>query len=63
MRYYLMLFLGIGFSLDAIAQSSLYQSSKQHTLDHNLELFDKQLFSASLYDNTRLIDQPISSEP
>ncbi len=62
MRYYLMLFLSIGFSLDAIAQSSRYQSSNQQTLDHNLELFDKQFFSASLYDNTRLLDQPISSE-
>jgi tetratricopeptide (TPR) repeat protein len=57
-----MLFLSIGFSLDAIAQSSRYQSSNQQTLDHNLELFDKQFFSASLYDNTRLLDQPISSE-
>lgn len=62
MRYYLLLFLGIGFSLDSFAQSSLYQSSKQQTLDHNLELFDKQLFSASLYDNTRLVDEPVSSE-
>jgi tetratricopeptide (TPR) repeat protein len=57
-----MLFLSIGFSLHAIAQSSRYQSSNQQTLDHNLELFDKQFFSASLYDNTSLLDEPINSE-
>jgi len=62
MKYYLMLLAGLGLSLDAFSQSTLYQTSPQYPLDHQLELFDKQLFSASLYDNTRLLSEDLTEE-
>lgn len=48
--------------MNVFSQSSLYQSGYQIKLDHSLELFDKQLFSASLYDQTNLLDQVLSAE-
>lgn len=62
MRYYLTLLVGLGLSMEAFSQSTLYQTSPQFPLDHNLELFDKQLFSASLFDNTQLLDKNLTSE-
>jgi tetratricopeptide (TPR) repeat protein len=62
MRYPLLLLLSIGLGTGTFAQSTLYQTSPQQSLDHNLELFDKQLFSASLFDNSRLLNQNINSE-
>ncbi|GAA0877149.1 hypothetical protein GCM10009119_01170 [Algoriphagus jejuensis] len=62
MKYYLVLLAGLGIGGDAFSQSTLYQTSPQQTLDYNLELFDKQLFSASLYDNSRLISQELNGE-
>lgn len=62
MKYYLVLLAGLGMSVDAFSQSTLYQTSTQQALDYNLELFDKQLFSTSLYDNSRLIKQNLSGE-
>lgn len=62
MRYYLMLFVSLGLSMEAFTQSTLHQTSPQFPLDHNLELFDKQLFSASLFDNTQLLDKNLNSE-
>lgn len=61
MKYHLVLMASLGFGLEAYSQSTLYQTSPQHNLDHNLELFDKQLFSASIYDNTGLLNKPIDS--
>ncbi len=61
MKYYFVLVAILGLSLEAYSQSSLYQTSPQHKLDHNLELFDKQLFSASIYDNTRLLEKPVNA--
>ncbi|WP_339876736.1 tetratricopeptide repeat protein [uncultured Algoriphagus sp.] len=61
MKYHLVLLATLGLSVEAYSQSSLYQTSPQQKLDHNLELFDKQLFSASIYDNTRLLEKPINS--
>lgn len=61
MKYYFVLLASLGLSLEAYSQSSLYQTSPQQKLDHNLELFDKQLFSASIYDNTRLLEKPVNS--
>lgn len=61
MKYHLVLLASLGLSLEAYSQSSLYQTSPQQKLDHNLELFEKQLFSASIYDNTRLLDKPVNS--
>ncbi|MBN3519397.1 tetratricopeptide repeat protein [Algoriphagus lutimaris] len=62
MKYYLMLFAGLGLSLDVYSQSTLYQTSPQYSLDHQIELFEKQFFSASLYDNTRLLNEDLSNE-
>ena len=62
MRYYLTLLVGLGLSMEAFSQSTLYQTSPQFPLDHNLELFDKQFFSASLFDNTQLLDNTLNSE-
>jgi len=62
MRYSLLLLLSIGLGTAAFSQSSLYQTSPQRSLDHNHELFDKQLFSASLFDNSNLLAQKINSE-
>ena len=61
MKYHLVLLASLGLSLEAYSQSSLYQTSPQQKLDHNLELFEKQLFSASIYDNTRLLARPVNS--
>jgi len=62
MKYYLVLLAGLGMSVDAFSQSTLYQTSSQQALDYQLELFDKQLFSASLYDNSGLLSQKLTSE-
>ncbi|WP_192349568.1 tetratricopeptide repeat protein [Algoriphagus sp. Y33] len=61
MKYHLVLLAGLGLSLEAYSQSTLYQTSPQQKLDHNLALFDKQLFSASIYDNTRLLEESVNS--
>jgi len=61
MKYHLVLLASLGLSLEAYSQSSLYQTSPQQKLDHNLELFDKQLFSATIYDNTRLLVKPVNA--
>ncbi|MCE7054561.1 tetratricopeptide repeat protein [Algoriphagus sp. AGSA1] len=66
MKHHFVLLAGLlvpslGLSLEAYSQSTLYQTSSQYKLDHNLELFDKQLFSASIYDHTRLLEKPMSS--
>ncbi|MFC5623872.1 tetratricopeptide repeat protein [Algoriphagus winogradskyi] len=61
MKYHLVLLASLGLSMEAYSQSSLYQTSPQQKLDHNLALFDKQLFSASIYDNTRLLEKPVNS--
>lgn len=62
MKNYLVLLAGLVISVDAFSQSTLYQTSSQQSLDYNLELFDKQLFSASLYDNSRLLNQNLNGE-
>ena len=62
MKHYLVLLAGLGMSVEAFSQSTLYQTSPQQALDYHLELFDKQLFSASLYDNSRLLNQNLTSE-
>lgn len=62
MKYCLFLFLFLGLSLGGFSQSSLYQSSPQSKLDHSLELFDKQLFSADFAVQSKLLDQILSSE-
>lgn len=62
MKYYLVLLAGLGVSVSAFSQSTLYQTSHQQALDYNLELFDKQLFSASLYDNSRLLSQELTGD-
>ena len=61
MKYHLVLLASLGLSLEAYSQSTLYQTSPQNKLDHNLELFDKQFFSASIYDNTRLLEKPVNA--
>jgi tetratricopeptide (TPR) repeat protein len=62
MKYYLVLLASLGLSLKAYSQSTLYQTSPQLTLDHNLELFDKKLFSTSLYDNSRILEQKLTNQ-
>ena len=62
MKNYLVLLAGLVISADAFSQSTLYQTGSQQALDYNLELFNKQLFSASLYDNSRLLDQNLNGE-
>jgi TolA-binding protein len=62
MKNYLLLLAGLVISADAFSQSTLYQTGSQQALDYNLELFDKQLFSASIYDNSRLLNQNLNSE-
>lgn len=62
MKYYLVLLAGLGLSVEAFSQSTLYQTGQQQALDYHLELFDKQLFSASLYDNTRLLAESLTEE-
>ena len=55
MKYYLALLVGLCFSLTSYYQSYLYQSGPQQSVDRQLDLMDKQLFSASLYDAERLL--------
>ncbi len=68
MKYYLVLVASLGLSLEAFSQSSLYQTGPQQPLDHQLELFDKQLFPAALYDSRKSdhfllsVDQERSSQ-
>jgi tetratricopeptide (TPR) repeat protein len=62
MKNYLVLLAGLAISVDAFSQSTLHQTGSQQALDYNLELFDKQLFSASLYENSRLLSQTLNSE-
>lgn len=62
MKHYLVLLAGLVIGADAFSQSTLYQTSSQQALDYNLELFDKQLFSTSLYDNSRLLNQNLNGE-
>lgn len=62
MKYYLVLLAGLGLSVEAFSQSTLYQTGQQQALDYHLELFDKQLFSSSLYDNTRLLAESLTEE-
>ena len=62
MKYYLVLLAGLGLSVEVYSQSTLYQTGQQQALDYHLELFDKQLFSASLYDNTRLLAESLTEE-
>jgi tetratricopeptide (TPR) repeat protein len=62
MRYILILFVILGLSLESFSQSSLFQTGTQSQLDHSLELFDKQLFSASLFDHSSLLNQNLDSE-
>lgn len=62
MKYYFFLFLSLGLSSNLFSQSSLYQAGIQSKLDQQIELFDKQLFSASLFDQTKLLDQVLSAE-
>lgn len=62
MKYYLVLLAGLGLSVEAFSQSTLYQTGQQQALDYHLELFDKQLFSAGLYDNTRLLAESLTEE-
>lgn len=62
MRHYLVLLAGLGMGVDAFSQSTLYQTSPQQALDYQLELFDKQLFSAVLYDNSHLLSQNLNGE-
>ena len=57
MKNCLFTLLGLGISLNVSAQSTLYQSGSQVLLDQNLEFFDKQLFSASSFENSRLLRQ------
>lgn len=62
MRYYLVLLAGLGWSVEAFSQSTLYQTRPQQELDSHLELMDKQLFAAAIFDNTRLLNQSLNSE-
>ncbi len=62
MKHYLVLLACLGIGVEAFSQSTLYQTSPQQVLDHQLELFDKQLFSATLYDNSRLLNQNLTGE-
>jgi tetratricopeptide (TPR) repeat protein len=48
--------------MEGFAQSSLYQSSPQSKIDQSLDLFDKQLFSASLADHTLILNQNLDNE-
>jgi len=62
MKYHLVLLASLGICLEVNAQSTVYQNSPQRSLDEQLELFDKQLFSASLIDNQQIQLLPLSSE-
>ena len=62
MKYYLVLLAGLGLTVESFSQSTLYQTGQQQALDYHFELFDKQLFSASLYDNARLLSESLTDE-
>ena len=62
MKYYLVLFLNLALLAEVWAQSTLYQSSPQNSLDHALELFDKELFAGSLYDHSASLQLPLNFE-
>ena len=62
MKYYLALLAGLVFCGEAFPQSTLYQTSPQHALDYHLELFDKELFAASSFENSRLLNHTLSGE-
>lgn len=62
MKHYLVLLACLGIGVEVFSQSTLYQTSPQQALDYQAELFDKQLFSASLYDNSRLLNQNLNEE-
>lgn len=55
MKYYLVLLVGLGFTLESFSQSSLYQRSTQQGLDLAANLFEQQIFAANLYDNSKLL--------
>lgn len=55
MKIYLVLFFSGLLCSNLFAQSTRYQTSTQRNLDHSLDLFDKELFSASLYDHSKVI--------
>ena len=57
MKYYLALLVSLCFSIASYSQSSLYQSGLQRSLDRQLDLRDKQLFSASFFDAERLLNE------
>ena len=61
MKYYLVLFAGLGFTMNSFAQSSLYQTSPQAILDHARSLYDQEVFAATFFDNAQLLtsDLPI----
>ena len=62
MKYHLVLLASLGLCLKVQAQSGLYQTSPQRSIDEQVELFDKQLFSAALLDNLQIQNLPLSSE-
>ena len=61
MKYYLVLYVGLGFTLNSFGQSSLYQTSPQAILDHTRNLYGQEVFAATFYDNSQLLtsDLPI----
>ncbi|TDK48170.1 tetratricopeptide repeat protein [Algoriphagus formosus] len=54
MKYCLVLFAVLGFSVQVLAQSTLYQTGEQRFLDDQTAFFEKQLFSASLYESEKV---------
>lgn len=62
MKYYLVLLLNLALFAEVFAQSTLYQKSPQNSLDHAFELFDKELFAASLYDHSSSLQLPLNFE-
>ena len=57
MKYYLLLLVGLCFSIASYPQSSLYQTGLQRSLNRQMDLMNKQLFSASLFDAERLLTE------
>ena len=62
MKYYLVLLVSLCTSVTAFSQSSIYQTGAQQSMDRQLDLMDKHLFSASLYDSERLLSQMLTPE-
>jgi len=56
MKTYLVLFFSCLTAANVLAQSTLYQTSTQRTLDNSLLLFEKDLFAGSLYDHTKVLE-------